>query len=109
MNYVARQNCLCAVHHKEGCISGSAIRRGPQPPEYGVELLDAHTSAADSLAAVGVADALARKYPQLQVPLAELHGLQVTWKAEQSASFQEYLRRKDPAAVVNGDWPVQGR
>ena len=39
MNYVAGQNRLCAVHHKEGCVSGSTIRRGPQPPEYGVELL----------------------------------------------------------------------
>lgn len=76
---------------------------------YGVELLDAHTSAADSLAAVGVADRLAAKYPQLQVPLDELHGLQVRWKAEQSASLQDYLRRKDPSAVINGDWPVQGR
>lgn len=76
---------------------------------YGVELLDAHTSAADSLAAVGVADQLAARYPKLRLPLAELHGLQVRWKAEQSASFQEYLRRKDPAAVINGDWPVQGR
>lgn len=76
---------------------------------YGVDLLDAHTSAADSLAAVGVADQLALKYPKLQIPLAELHGFQVRWKAEQAASFQEYLRRKDPAAVVNGDWPVQSR
>jgi len=76
---------------------------------YHVPLRDAHTSAADSLAAVGVADALARRYPQLQVPLETLQGQQSAWKAEQAASFQEYLRRKDPAAVVNGDWPVAGR
>jgi DNA polymerase III subunit epsilon len=76
---------------------------------YEVQLLDAHTSAADSLAAVGVADCLARKYPQLQVPLETLHAQQVAWKAEQSASFQDYLRRKDPVAVVNGDWPVIAR
>lgn len=74
---------------------------------YGVPLLDAHTSAADSLAAVGVADELARRHPQVQVALEQLHDEQVRWKAEQSASFQEYLRRKDPSAVVNGDWPVQ--
>lgn len=75
---------------------------------YGVELLDAHTSAADSLAAVGVADALARKYPRLQVDLGRLHEDQVRWKAEQSASFQDYLRRtRDPNAEVSGDWPVQ--
>jgi DNA polymerase III subunit epsilon len=76
---------------------------------YQVPLLDAHTSAADSLAAVGVADQLALKYPRLQVPLVELHALQIRWKAEQAASFQEYLRRKEPSAVINGDWPVQGR
>ena len=39
MNYVARQNGLCAVHHEEWCVFGGAVRRGPQPPEYGVELL----------------------------------------------------------------------
>ena len=39
MNYVARQNCICAVHHKDWCVFGGVIRRGPQPPEYGVELL----------------------------------------------------------------------
>ncbi len=76
---------------------------------YGVTLLDAHTSAADSLAAVGVADGLAVRYAALQVGLDELHALQVQWKAEQAASFQDYLRRKDPAAVINGDWPVQLR
>ena len=39
MNYVAGQNCLCAVYHKKWCESCSAVWRGPQPPEYGVELL----------------------------------------------------------------------
>ena len=40
MDYVAWQYCLCAVYHKKWCESGGAIQRGPQPPEYGVELLD---------------------------------------------------------------------
>ena len=39
MNYIAGQNCLCAIYHKEWRKSGSTIWRGPQPPEYGVELL----------------------------------------------------------------------
>src|SRR3954465_168454 len=39
MNYVAGQNFLWAVHHKKWCESGGTIRRGSQPPEYGVELL----------------------------------------------------------------------
>ena len=40
MNNVAGSDSLCAVHHKEGCVSGRAIGRGPQPPEYGIEFLD---------------------------------------------------------------------
>ena len=39
MNDVAGQYRLCAVHHKKRCVSGSAIQRGSQPPQYGVELL----------------------------------------------------------------------
>ena len=39
MNDVAGQNGLCTIHHEEWYVSGSAIGRGPQPPEYGVELL----------------------------------------------------------------------
>ena len=39
MNYIAGQNCLSTVYHKEACVSSSTIWRGPQPPEYGVEIL----------------------------------------------------------------------
>ena len=74
---------------------------------YGVQLEDAHTSAADALAAVQVADHLARKYPAVQIELSELHARQAQWKAEQAASFEEYLRRKDPAATVSREWPVE--
>ena len=74
---------------------------------YGVRLEDAHTSAADALAAVEVADHLARKYPALDMPLPELHAKQEQWKAEQAASFEEYLRRKDPAAQISRAWPVE--
>lgn len=35
-----------------------------------------------------------------------LHEAQVTWRAEQCASFQEYLRRTDPTATVDGRWPI---
>lgn len=74
---------------------------------YGVALLEAHTSAADSLAAVCVADVLVAGHAQLRLSLDQLFAAQQQWKAAQSASFQEYLRRRDPAAVVNGDWPIQ--
>ena len=39
MNYIAGQNCLGAVYHKKWCESGCVVWRGPQPLEYGVELL----------------------------------------------------------------------
>jgi len=74
---------------------------------YGVTLENAHTSAADALAGVHVADALARTYDRLRIDPAELHERQVTWKAEQAASFEEYLRRKDPQATVSRAWPVE--
>lgn len=74
---------------------------------YGVTLENAHTSAADALAAVQVADALAAQYEQLRVAPADLHERQVRWKAEQAESFEQYLRRKDPQATVSRHWPVE--
>ncbi len=75
--------------------------------EYGIKLEDAHTSAADAEATLRLADALAAKYSALRLDTPELHSAQVGWAREQSADFQAYLRRsKDPAAVVEGDWPV---
>lgn len=75
--------------------------------EYGITLDDAHTSAADAEATLRLADALAAKYSALRLDAAELHTAQVGWAREQAADFQQYLRRvKDPAAVIEGDWPV---
>ncbi|MEE1620355.1 3'-5' exonuclease [Zafaria sp. Z1313] len=76
---------------------------------YRVPLVDAHTSVADAAATVGVADAQVAKYKQLRMDPLQLHGSQVRWAAEQAASFQAYLRRKDPSAVVDGQWPVRRR
>ncbi|WP_300344235.1 3'-5' exonuclease [Nesterenkonia sp.] len=73
---------------------------------YGVMLSEAHSAAPDALAAVEVADCLAEKYPQLQVPAEQLHDLQVGWKAEQAADFQAFLRRTKPDAVIDGAWPL---
>jgi len=73
---------------------------------YGVTVEDnAHDAGADCLMTGGVAWKLLGKATKT---LAELHELQVGWKAEQSASFQEYLRRtKDPEAVIDGSWPYK--
>jgi len=74
--------------------------------EYGVDLDNAHTSAADALATLRVLDAMAGKFPKLRMPAANLHQLQVEWATAQAADFQSYLRKTKPAAVIEGDWPV---
>ena len=73
---------------------------------YGVDLTSAHDAAADAVAAGRVAQALLAKYPdQLAIELGTLHDLQTTWAAEQSASFQEYMRRSNPSFTTSTLWP----
>ena len=67
---------------------------------------EAHGAAADALAAARLAWRIAAGYPEVaEMSAVDLHAAQVKWKAEQAASFQEYLRRRDPEAVVDGAWP----
>lgn len=78
---------------------------------YGVDPGEAHTSAADTVAAAGVARALARRYPHIAaMTLAELHQAQVGWRAEWAESFTRHLASKakpdDKPEVVNGQWPL---
>ena len=75
---------------------------------YEVPLDDAHDAGADAIAAGRVALALLRRYPDdLDIGLADLHGRQEVWHAEQAASFQEYLREKrgDDSYVADPSWP----
>lgn len=74
---------------------------------YQIPLLAAHTSAADALATIQLAAAIARKYPELQLPAEQLHREQIRWASEQAKSFQDYLRKQgNPDAVIDGTWPV---
>jgi len=73
---------------------------------YGVTLSAAHTADADALAAVQVAVAIAEKYAPLQVDAGRLHAWQIGWAAEQAAGFQQHLRKTDPYAVIEGEWPL---
>jgi DNA polymerase-3 subunit epsilon len=74
--------------------------------QYGVILTDAHSSAADALAAAQLLEAMATRFPELHKPAAHLHRSQVDWSSAQAADFQAYLRKTKPTAVVEGDWPV---
>lgn len=74
---------------------------------YGVLLNEAHSAAPDALATVQVADCLAEKFPELQMPAGQLHDLQVGWRAEQAADFQAYLQRQGKTdAFIDGSWPL---
>jgi len=86
-------------------------RRGSRKLEalavhYGVTLAAAHTADADALAGVEVAVAIAEKYPELQVHPEQLHAWQIRWAAQQAAGLQEHLRKADPYAVVDREWPL---
>ncbi|MFF3622366.1 3'-5' exonuclease [Streptomyces sp. NPDC002467] len=74
---------------------------------YGVPIGDAHTADADAIAACRVAWRIGSTRPDMAaLSLAALHDQQTVWAAEQAAGLQEYFRRKDPNAVVRGEWPL---
>ncbi|MCK8681041.1 MULTISPECIES: 3'-5' exonuclease [Streptomyces] len=77
--------------------------------EYGVALDAAHQAAADALAAVLVARAIAGRHPAVAaLTPVELHERQVRWYAEWAADFQRFLRRKgSPDAVIDPVWPLR--
>lgn len=75
---------------------------------YGVTLESAHDSGGDALAAMRLAWKLAIRFPQIAaMNLPDLHALQVTAKAAQAASFQDYLRRQGSAEIVDASWPAR--
>lgn len=77
--------------------------------EFDVPLAHAHTSSADAAATLGLADALARRWPELQMPARWLHELQVVWLRERAERRAAHLRREGWAeADIPGPhpWPV---
>ncbi|MEE1756558.1 exonuclease domain-containing protein [Streptomyces sp. SP18CS02] len=77
--------------------------------EYGVVLDGAHQAAADALAAVQVACAIAERHGAVAaLTPGELHERQVEWYAAWAEDFQGFLRRKGtPDAVIDPAWPVR--
>ncbi|GKQ39522.1 3'-5' exonuclease [Streptomyces sp. A012304] len=75
---------------------------------YQVQLEGAHSADADALAACRVAWRIASQYGEIgNAFLHELHEQQEDWAAAQAASFQAYLRKANPDAVVDGSWPLR--
>lgn len=74
---------------------------------YGVALDQAHTSAADSLAAVLLAQRLVGAGRLWSAGTLEmLQEVQQAYRRAQSQSLQDWMRRTNPEAVVDGRWPV---
>lgn len=75
---------------------------------YGIKLNNAHSADADSMASVGVARAIGRKY-KINGPVEEVHARQIEFKREQSESLQAYFRKSknDDSIIINGEWPYQ--
>lgn len=76
-------------------------------PRYGVRFDGAaHGARADAIAA-GQIVGQQLAHPALSgYTLTELHAAQIQWKAEQAASLETFLRRKDPTVVVDPGWPL---
>lgn len=76
---------------------------------YGVALDDAHDAGADAIAAGRVAQALVRVHADLDIDVADLHGRQAVWYAEQAARFQDYIRRQkgDESFTASTAWPIK--
>ncbi|MFJ3901442.1 exonuclease domain-containing protein [Streptomyces sp. NPDC090025] len=77
--------------------------------EYGVELTSAHQAAADALAAVRVAVAIAGRHAAVAaLDPAALHQRQITWYREWAEDFQAFLRRKgETDASIDPYWPLR--
>jgi DNA polymerase III subunit epsilon len=78
-------------------------------PETRITVTWPDIAAAGPAAALNpVALAAGWSYPQIgAMPLPDLRELQVRAKAEQSRSFQEYLRRQGKTEVIDGSWPLK--
>lgn len=75
---------------------------------YGVRLDGAHDASYDALAAARIAWRIAAQNADIAgMSLQELHDFQVGQARAQAASLQEYFRREDPHAVVDGSWPLR--
>jgi DNA polymerase-3 subunit epsilon len=81
-----------------------------QAEHYGIELVDAHSSAADAAASCQIALQQLRDPGLATLTPVQLHERQITWAAAQRSSFAGWLRRQgrpeDAAEVLSRGWPL---
>jgi len=80
---------------------------------YGVPLENAHSSAADAVAAALLVPMITAHFPALrEYPLDALHDVQRLWRSEQQLSLANYFERQgnlDAARSVRSGWPTESR
>lgn len=80
---------------------------------YGVPLENAHSSAADAVAAALLIPVITDQFPELrEYPLDALHDAQRLWRKEQQLSLANYFERHgnlDAARSVRPGWPTESR
>lgn len=73
---------------------------------YSIELLNAHQSSADALAAVLLAQQQARIFAsQIEKDPFVLHDQQIDWSKEQDESFARFMADKNPNFKLVPGWP----
>lgn len=70
----------------------------------------AHAADEDNKASIHIARSTIKLAFTDDTSIEEIHQTQIGWKADQSASLQDYFRRtKDPHTVIDGGWPLRSR
>jgi DNA polymerase-3 subunit epsilon len=73
---------------------------------YSIELVNAHQSSADALAAVQLAQQQARVFSkEIERDVQLLHEYQVQWSKEQDESFARFMADKNPHFKLVPGWP----
>lgn len=75
---------------------------------YSIELLNAHQSSADALAAVRLAQQQARLFSaEIDQDNLSLHEQQVVWSREQDEDFARFMSDKNPNFKLVPGWPTK--
>lgn len=77
--------------------------------QYGVTMGQAHDAGEDAIAAGRLVQQIAKKFASLlPQEAAEVHQSQITWCAEQTANFEDWMRRtSNPSFSADGSWPIR--
>lgn len=81
---------------------------GALSPHYEINLENAHTSAADALAAGRIAQQIARIFrKEISNDVFELHQQQIKWSDSQDENFEQFMQQHRPGFKARRGWPLK--